>query len=389
MPSLVVPFRGEKGKSRLGPLPREARSVLALAMLARRRRGLHRGRADVRRRADRRPTLGEAALVPDPGGGQGARRPRRPRGRGARRRRRRPAPRRQRRPAVRHRPRSARARGRGPGRRTRATPRPPTGRRTRSRSPRPASSSRSTGRAAPPGSRRSRRRGAVDAPNLVDDVDDARRSRTADRTARAVDARRARLAPHRGARVRATRPLGRRRRRALPPRPRRRARRRTRSRSSATSATTSRVLGLHVSPDLDSVLYALAGVADEERGWGRAEESWNALAAVAELGGESWFRLGDRDIGLHLVRTELLRAGRPLSAVTAQPRRGVRAPLLAAAGDRRSAAHVHRDAGRDLLVPGVVRRPRPPGRGGRGPLHGRARGPSGARACSRRSRRPT
>jgi LPPG:FO 2-phospho-L-lactate transferase len=78
------------------------------------------------------------------------------------------------------------------------------------------------------------------------------------------------------------------------------------------------VLGLHVSPDLDSVLYALAGVADEERGWGRAEETWNALATVGDLGGEAWFRLGDRDIGLHLVRTQLLREGSPLSAATAR-----------------------------------------------------------------------
>ena len=76
------------------------------------------------------------------------------------------------------------------------------------------------------------------------------------------------------------------------------------------------VLGLHVSPDLDSILYALAGISDEERGWGRADESWNALATVADLGGESWFRLGDRDIGLHLVRTELLRAGMRLSEIT-------------------------------------------------------------------------
>jgi LPPG:FO 2-phospho-L-lactate transferase len=78
------------------------------------------------------------------------------------------------------------------------------------------------------------------------------------------------------------------------------------------------VLGLAVSPDVDSVLYALAGIADEERGWGRAEETWNALATVAQLGGESWFRLGDRDLGLHLVRTQALRAGEPLSAVTAR-----------------------------------------------------------------------
>jgi LPPG:FO 2-phospho-L-lactate transferase len=78
------------------------------------------------------------------------------------------------------------------------------------------------------------------------------------------------------------------------------------------------VLGLHVSPDLDSVLYALAGLADEERGWGRADETWNALATVADLDGESWFRLGDRDIGLHLVRTQLLKEGAPLSVATAR-----------------------------------------------------------------------
>jgi LPPG:FO 2-phospho-L-lactate transferase len=78
------------------------------------------------------------------------------------------------------------------------------------------------------------------------------------------------------------------------------------------------VLGLSVSPDLDSVVYALADLSDEERGWGRADESWNALGAVEALGGDAWFRLGDRDLGLHLVRTEALRAGEPLSAVTAR-----------------------------------------------------------------------
>ncbi len=92
------------------------------------------------------------------------------------------------------------------------------------------------------------------------------------------------------------------------------------------------VLGLHISPDLDSILYALAGLSDEERGWGRADESWNALATAAELDGEAWFRLGDRDIGLHLVRTQLLREGLPLSAVTARLARayGLRCPLLPA-----------------------------------------------------------
>jgi LPPG:FO 2-phospho-L-lactate transferase len=76
------------------------------------------------------------------------------------------------------------------------------------------------------------------------------------------------------------------------------------------------VLGLAVSPDLDSVVYALAGLADDERGWGRADETWNALATVEAVGGEAWFRLGDRDLGLHLVRTQALRGGDALSAVT-------------------------------------------------------------------------
>jgi LPPG:FO 2-phospho-L-lactate transferase len=78
------------------------------------------------------------------------------------------------------------------------------------------------------------------------------------------------------------------------------------------------VLGLAVSPDLDSVLYTLADLSDEGRGWGRADETWNALAAVEALGGDAWFRLGDRDLGLHLVRTQALRAGEPLSTVTAR-----------------------------------------------------------------------
>jgi len=75
-------------------------------------------------------------------------------------------------------------------------------------------------------------------------------------------------------------------------------------------------LGLHVSPDLDSIIYALAGLHDQERGWGRAGESWTALESAGAWGGESWFRLGDLDIGLHLVRTQALRAGEPLSAIT-------------------------------------------------------------------------
>jgi len=96
------------------------------------------------------------------------------------------------------------------------------------------------------------------------------------------------------------------------------------------------VLGLHVSPDLDSILYALAGVADERRGWGRSDETWRALETAGALGGENWFALGDRDLGLHLVRTQALRAGEPLSAVTARlaVAIGVKARLLPATDDR-------------------------------------------------------
>jgi LPPG:FO 2-phospho-L-lactate transferase len=95
------------------------------------------------------------------------------------------------------------------------------------------------------------------------------------------------------------------------------------------------VLGLHVSPDLDSVLYALAGVADEERGWGRADETWHAMEVVGTLGGPTWFALGDRDLGLHLVRTEMLRVGTPLSVVTRHLAEalGVRATLVPATDD--------------------------------------------------------
>jgi len=78
------------------------------------------------------------------------------------------------------------------------------------------------------------------------------------------------------------------------------------------------VLGLHVSPDLDSVLYGLAGLNDPERGWGRAGESWQALESARGWGGEGWFMLGDLDLGLHLTRSQALRNGEPLSVVTAR-----------------------------------------------------------------------
>lgn len=79
-----------------------------------------------------------------------------------------------------------------------------------------------------------------------------------------------------------------------------------------------RHLGLAVSPDLDTLLYTLAGKSNQELGWGRAGETWNFMAAVKELGGEDWFNLGDGDLALHVLRTQALAAGEPLSAVTAR-----------------------------------------------------------------------
>src|SRR6185295_16793395 len=78
------------------------------------------------------------------------------------------------------------------------------------------------------------------------------------------------------------------------------------------------VWGLHVSPDLDTVTYALGGVLDVARGWGRAEETFRCREVMATLGAPAWFSLGDRDLAVHLTRTTALRAGEPLSAITAR-----------------------------------------------------------------------
>jgi LPPG:FO 2-phospho-L-lactate transferase len=75
--------------------------------------------------------------------------------------------------------------------------------------------------------------------------------------------------------------------------------------------------GLHICPDLDTVCYNLAGLENPATGWGRAGESWIGMEIISQLGGPTWFHLGDRDLGLHLERTRRLRAGEPLSQVTA------------------------------------------------------------------------
>ena len=75
-------------------------------------------------------------------------------------------------------------------------------------------------------------------------------------------------------------------------------------------------LGLKICPDLDTVCYTLAGLANPVTGWGRSDDTWHALESLATLGGPGWFRVGDRDLGLHLERTRRLGHGQPLSQVT-------------------------------------------------------------------------
>lgn len=75
-------------------------------------------------------------------------------------------------------------------------------------------------------------------------------------------------------------------------------------------------LGLHISPDLDTVMYTLAGAADPERGWGLAGETWNFMEAIARFEGSDWFRLGDRDLATHVYRTRALQHGLGLAEVT-------------------------------------------------------------------------
>jgi LPPG:FO 2-phospho-L-lactate transferase len=74
--------------------------------------------------------------------------------------------------------------------------------------------------------------------------------------------------------------------------------------------------GLYICPDLDTVCYTLAGLANSETGWGRANESWTAIENAAKLGGPEWFRLGDQDLGTHLERTRRLKEGQTLSQIT-------------------------------------------------------------------------
>jgi LPPG:FO 2-phospho-L-lactate transferase len=95
-------------------------------------------------------------------------------------------------------------------------------------------------------------------------------------------------------------------------------------------------LGLWISPDLDTLMYTLADLADPERGWGRRGETWTFLQALDLLGGETWFRLGDGDLATHVQRTAMLKAGSALSEITAEfaRRLGIAARLWPMSDDR-------------------------------------------------------
>lgn len=88
--------------------------------------------------------------------------------------------------------------------------------------------------------------------------------------------------------------------------------------------------GLHISPDLDIVMYTLAGIVDEEKGWGIREDTFNCLDMLRRYGHETWFKLGDRDLATHIYRTQLLKSGRSLSEATERlcQRLGVRVRIL-------------------------------------------------------------
>ena len=106
--------------------------------------------------------------------------------------------------------------------------------------------------------------------------------------------------------------------------------------------------GLHISPDIDTIIYRLAGQLNPETGWGLRDESWRTLEALRRLGGPDWFGLGDRDLGTHLYRTERLAAGAPLSQVTAElcERWGVAVRILPVTDDRlRTRVTVDRGSG--------------------------------------------
>ena len=106
-------------------------------------------------------------------------------------------------------------------------------------------------------------------------------------------------------------------------------------------------LGVHISPDLDTLMYTLSGLSNPETGWGRRGESWNFIETLRGLGGESWFNLGDRDLAVHVQRTDMLRKDIGLSAATAA--------LYAAMGIKHRALPMSDDPVRTMINSGERR----------------------------------
>ena len=113
--------------------------------------------------------------------------------------------------------------------------------------------------------------------------------------------------------------------------------------------------GLHVSPDLDTVMYTLSGLADPERGWGLSGETFQALQMLSAYGAPTWFNLGDRDLATHLRRTQLLRQGQSLSDVDAGVVLPTRHSSHGSAYGGRPGPHDCRDFRRGPGLPGLLR----------------------------------
>ena len=119
-------------------------------------------------------------------------------------------------------------------------------------------------------------------------------------------------------------------------------------------------LGLSISPDIDTLTYVLAGLDNPVTGWGRRDETWSFMETIGALGGEDWFRLGDRDLALHVERTRRLKAGETLSQITGDicRRLGIAARVLPMSDDR-VRTRVRSDERLDRF-PGLFRAPAVP-----------------------------
>jgi LPPG:FO 2-phospho-L-lactate transferase len=95
-------------------------------------------------------------------------------------------------------------------------------------------------------------------------------------------------------------------------------------------------LGFHICPDIDTLMYTLAGLNNETVGWGRRDETWSFMDSLRELGGETWFKMGDRDLALHVERTSRLRSGESLSSITSRVARslGIASHIVPMTNDR-------------------------------------------------------